>query len=339
MRTCVYFAALVAALVLVRPNEARAQLFEDVGTRAQGMSGAFVGVADDATAVWWNPSGLATGAIFSGVLEKGRLTQPESPIAASPARRSGVTGFSLAFPSLGLSYYRLRISEIAGTNSTEPLLPNRQDDGGVGKVRSRAFSQMGVTIGQSLLDHLVVGSTLKLVRGGEGTTSLDPSNDLLDQGDDIDLSQEIHGDLDLGLMFALPHVQAGVTARNLTTPEFGEGNERIELKRQVRAGLAVLGKWPGFVQALTVAADADLTRSATPFGDVRHVALGGETWLAKRRVGLRGGIAANTIGERRTTTSTGVSVKAISVIYIDAARTFGRDASIRGWSTTIRITF
>jgi hypothetical protein len=125
----------------------------------------------------------------------------------------------------------------------------------------------------------------------------------------------------------------------VTTPEFGQGNEHFELKRQARAGVAVLAKSKGMVEALTVAADADLTRTATPFGDVRHVALGGEAWLAKRRVGFRGGVAANTIGERRTTTSTGVSVKTVSVLYIEAARTFGSDQSVRGWSTTARIAF
>ena len=154
--------------------------------------------------------------------------------------------------------------------------------------------------------------------------ALDPSTDVLDQGDDLDLSQETHGDLDLGLMLAFPHLRAGLTVRNVTTPEFGEGNERFELKRQVRAGVAVC-EVPGVIQAVTVAADADVTRTATPFGDVRHIALGGEAWLAKQRVGVRGGVAANTIGGRRTTTSTGVSVKTVSWIYIEAARTFGSD--------------
>jgi hypothetical protein len=339
MRKCLYFTALAAVLVVVSPLEARAQLYEDIGTRAQGMSGAFVAVADDATAVWWNPAGLASGALFNVIAEKGRVTQPESPLVTDPARRAGMSGFALALPSLGLSYYRLRVSQIAPANSTESLLPNRQDDGGLAQVRSRAFSQLGVTIDQALWDHLVVGSTLKVIRGGEGASGIDPSKDLLDQGDDLDLSQETHGDLDLGLMLALPHFQAGLTVRNVTTPEFGEGNERFELKRQARAGIAVLAKAKGVVEALTVAADVDVTRTATPFGDVRHVALGGEAWLAKRRVGLRGGVAANTIGERRTTTSTGVSVKTVSSIYIDAARTFGADQSIRGWSTSVRFTF
>jgi hypothetical protein len=340
MRKCLSVSALAAALVLVSAFQARAQLYEDVGTRAQGMSGAFVAVADDATAVWWNPAGLATGPFFNAVIEKGRVTEPESPVTTGPARRASLSGFAVALPSLGFSYYRLRISQFAPANSTEPLLPNRQDDGGVPQVRSRAFSQFGVTVDQALLDHLVVGATLKLVRAGESTGGVDPSKDLLDQGDDLDLPHETHGDLDLGVMLALTHFRAGLTARNMTTPEFGEGNDRFALKRQVRAGVAVVGTSKGFVQAVTVAADADLTRTATPFGDVRHVALGGEAWLAKQqRVGVRGGVAANTIGERRTTTSAGVSVKTFSSLYIDAARTFGSDQSIRGWSTTARFTF
>lgn len=340
MRKCLFVAALAGALVLVSAFQARAQLYEDVGTRAQGMSGAFVAVADDATAVWWNPAGLATGPVFNAVIEKGRVTEPESPVMTAPARRATMSGFAMAFPSLGFSYYRLRISEFAPSNSTESLLPNRQDDGGEPHVRSRAFSQLGVTLDQTLLDHLVVGATLKLVRAGQGEGGVDPSKDLLDQGDDLDLPHETHGDLDLGVMLALTHFRAGLTARNMTTPEFGEGNDRFELKRQVRAGAAVVGKSTGLVQEVTVAADADLTRTATPFGDVRHVALGGEVWLAKQqRVGVRGGVAANTIGARRTTTSAGVSVKTFSSLYIDAARTFGSDQSVRGWSTSARFTF
>ena len=40
-----------------------------MGTRALGMGGAFVAVADDATAPYWNPAGLGTGATFSMVLD------------------------------------------------------------------------------------------------------------------------------------------------------------------------------------------------------------------------------------------------------------------------------
>jgi hypothetical protein len=34
------------------------------------MAGAYVGVADDATAVYWNPAGVATGALVSVVIAR-----------------------------------------------------------------------------------------------------------------------------------------------------------------------------------------------------------------------------------------------------------------------------
>ena len=40
---------------------AGAQIVESVGSRALGMGGAFVAVASDSTATWWNPAGLAAG--------------------------------------------------------------------------------------------------------------------------------------------------------------------------------------------------------------------------------------------------------------------------------------
>ena len=42
-----------------------------VGARARGMGGAFVAVADDASATWWNPAGLPATLIFDGVADVG----------------------------------------------------------------------------------------------------------------------------------------------------------------------------------------------------------------------------------------------------------------------------
>ena len=60
----------LAWLVLAMSSPAAAagaQSFETVGTRAQGMGGAFVGVADDASAVYWNPAGLGGWRVFQPV--------------------------------------------------------------------------------------------------------------------------------------------------------------------------------------------------------------------------------------------------------------------------------
>src|ERR1043166_1692648 len=63
------FARFVLFVPFVVPSAVLAQTAAPVGVRAEGMGGAFVAVADDATAAWWNPAGLATGALFRAILE------------------------------------------------------------------------------------------------------------------------------------------------------------------------------------------------------------------------------------------------------------------------------
>src|SRR5688500_16614278 len=81
---------------------ASAQVVESVGSRALGMGGAFVAVASDSSAVWWNPAGLAAGPFFDMALAQGDVEAAET----LPAWRQGFSGFSAAAPPLGLSYYR-----------------------------------------------------------------------------------------------------------------------------------------------------------------------------------------------------------------------------------------
>src|SRR5262245_19879932 len=50
-------------------SRAAAQTAEVVGTRALGMGGAFVAVADDPTAVYWNPAGLPRMGVINLGLE------------------------------------------------------------------------------------------------------------------------------------------------------------------------------------------------------------------------------------------------------------------------------
>src|SRR5436190_10916871 len=80
---------LLSALLFVSTPALAQQIFEAVGSRALGMGGAFVGVADDSTAVYWNPAGLSAGSVGGGTLEWGQLRtgdQTTSPVAG-PTRR------------------------------------------------------------------------------------------------------------------------------------------------------------------------------------------------------------------------------------------------------------
>ena len=51
----------VLVCTLAWPDAAGAQAIETVGERAMGMGGAFVAVADDSSATWWNPAAPAAG--------------------------------------------------------------------------------------------------------------------------------------------------------------------------------------------------------------------------------------------------------------------------------------
>jgi hypothetical protein len=311
-RPFVSFVFLVSALafaLLCRPSPAFAQSPDAVGIRAQGMAGAFTAVADDATATWWNPAGLASGAYFNMILEYGRLT--ETDVDPNDHR-----GFSVAFPALGLSYYRMSVSEIAAPSSTAAAPAGRQDPGRIA-VRADAISQFGATVGQSLGGHLVLASTLKLLRAAGDT----------------------EGDLDIGVMTFFGRLRAGAIVRNVREAAFGEGDDQLALRRQVRAGVALSAAGRGLINAGTISFDADLRRVTTVAGEERRMAGGAEIWTLRRRLGLRGGLSASTVGDSRVTGSGGVSVALRQGIFLDGQLTGGSDEARRGWGTAFRMTF
>jgi hypothetical protein len=330
-------AAALTALLMLTATVARAQLYENVGTRAQGMAGAFVAVADDATAGWWNPAGLATGAIFNLVFETGRVTEPRDPPGAFPATTSGTRGFALALPSLGFNNYRVRISE------SVPLPPGDPEEQGgklTARVRSVPVGQLGVTLGQSLGSHVVVGTTVKVVRAGQVSALVDATDDPLDQADDFDVDSETGFDLDLGAMLSFTHLRLGISMRNTTEPTFGEETANpVTLERQSRAGVAFLSGPYAVLQSVVVAADFDLTSTSTFFGEVRHVAVGTELNMLNRRLSVRAGVSRSTVGPSREAASTGLSVAIVRGVFIEAATTFGADEALGGWSSSVRISF
>ena len=299
-------AALVAALLITASPPARAQLYESVGTRAQGMAGAFVAVSDDATTTWWNPAGLAVAPLFSGVVEHRRAWEGTG---------GETLGISFAIPSLGLSYYRLRIREVQPAKAIEALGAGRQDQGTAGtRPSTHVLTQFGATVGQSLGDYLVVGSTLKLIR-----------------------ADQTRGDLDVGAMGKVGSVRVAVVMKHVWAPEMTADGTPVVLDRQVRVGVAYMPPLAGTV-SVTTALDADLTRTATEEGEERRLAGGIEMWLS-RRVGLRGGMSASTLGNLRRSVSGGASLALQKGLYVDAQATRGDDEPTRGWGLALRLTF
>ena len=142
--------SLAAVAATFSPSLSFAQRFDSAGVRAQGLAGAFVSVADDSSATWWNPAGLAT-------------QQKVVDLGLEAAER-GDRAVAFTFPSLGLSYYRNTINQL------QPFGPT----GSAGSVRedSGVVSQFGATFGQSITQPIVVATTVKLVNA-QGDTQAD----------------------------------------------------------------------------------------------------------------------------------------------------------------------
>jgi hypothetical protein len=315
------------------PSPAVAQIYETVGTRAQGMGGAFTAVSDDATATWWNPAGIALS-YFSLVVDYGQTDEPADPGPVGPAWRGKIGTVAAAFPALGLSYYRVRIHEIVPQLSGANGELGRQEPGAGGSLRAFMTHQFGATFGQSIGDHLVVASTLRWVRAGQAFTL----GTGIDDAEELDVELEDSADIDLGVMAIFGPARVGASVKHLREPEFGEGLERFILKRQARAGFAWVMGEPGALSRLTLAADADLLSSTTALGEVRHWAGGAEFALPRAHLAVRGGFSANTIGDLTTSTSLGGSLGLSRGFYVDGAWTFGSDRSRGGWSVGFRMT-
>jgi hypothetical protein len=313
---------MVALAVLVAP--AAAQSFDTVGTRAAGMGGAFVAVADDASAVYWNPAGFASGALFSLVLDRNaaKLAPPSDGPAGS---RSGFL-MALGVPALGLSYYRLRSIDLTPLQTLVGPA--------VVEANSLVTHHIGATLVQSVAPGLAVGATLKLVRGVASST-LEPAterDDLLDDHGDLTREGTTRFDADLGVMATAGRLKAGLTVRNVSEPSFRTpGGRSLQLERQARAGLSVAP-----VAGWVVAADSDVLESHGPAGPIRTFAAGTEGRV-HRRAFVRGGFNVNTAGSERTpAVSAGASFAATASLLVDVQVTGGSDKAARGWGVAAR---
>ena len=83
------------------------------------MAGAFVAVTDDASAVYWNPAALASGAFFSLLIDRTSAEATlDEPVDSRGGSRSG-TVLALSTPPFGLAYYRLRSTWILAQPDAE----------------------------------------------------------------------------------------------------------------------------------------------------------------------------------------------------------------------------
>lgn len=282
---------------------------ESVGSRALGMGGAFVAVASDSSATWWNPAGLAAGPFLDLAIGK----------------TDDASWFALATPPFGLSYYRLQITDGQAFNATTGQVGGNREDRGAGvPVRSMSVNQLGVTVLRTLIPGVHAGTTLKYLRGA------------VDEGD-----AENKFDLDAGVLAVAGSLRFGGVVRNLRDVEFGgdgPGEAGLRLRRQVRVGAAFNPEDATGIP-LTVAVDADVRSYTAGSGERRVVALGAEHWVASKRVGIRAGGRFNTVGARERSVTAGVSVSPRPGLFVDGHVAGGGSAADQRWGVAARISF
>ena len=312
-----------ALLVVVTPLESRAQVaFEVVGARALGMGGAFVAVADDPTAVVWNPAGLLGGppAGLQIGWDAFHFRDQQAPPAARAGRISAQS-FAIGTWPVGISFVR---AKAAGIRS----LPG-------GELRTEALrtSQLGFTVLHSVTEHAVVGATVKYVRGTAviGSASGGSASDVLESA--LAARGDAHGtlDVDIGIAGGSDRIRAGVTFKNLRRPGFATvGGTPIHLERRARLGLAVVPR-----DGLTLAIDVDLDTADPLVGLRRTIAIGGEGRLGAR-LALRGGIRWHRSESTRPIGALGGSVRLRQGFWLDGYVTRGHSRGDRGTGIALR---
>jgi hypothetical protein len=314
-----------ACLVLAATAASAQQVFESVGGRALGMGGAFVAVADDSSAVFWNPAGLASGdpaGVTIGWVKFQSGNRTGSPSAGQAVRHA--TLYSVGSQPLGLSYGTLQATSLfSGT-------------GGTLTAETLRVSQYGATILQSVAPGVIVGSTLKVLRGFASSAPVTSGtvSEALDAGDALKGDSVTRFDYDIGVMLDADHFRLGLTVKNLREPSFPNlAGTAIVLRQQARVGLAVLP-----TDGLTLAMDVDLDTVDLRDGLRRMIAFGGEDRVG-RRFAFRGGVRWSLEGERRRVASVGASFSVKKGYWLDGHYTQGDLDADRGFGVTLRAGF
>lgn len=337
---------VLGCLLGLVPSHVSGQAFPAAGTRAQGMGGAFVGVADDGTAIYWNPAGLAAGSYFSLVVDAAR--GEATPDNGSLGGKDSSFLIGLSTPALGLGYYRLKAAAVVPPLTLLPIdeaLPSRNLSAAAPlSVNTLITHHAGVTLVQSIVRGVAIGTTLKLVRGIAASTSIEAATAeaaLASEAAEVLGLASNRFDMDIGVMASGGPLKVGLTVRNVREPRFDVADREtgLILERQARAGVsyAVASNW-------IAAADFDLLRSRDAFGERRDIAVGVEGRLAARAF-IRSGVSLNTLDDpeiedaRGLAYSLGASYAAKASVLIDGQLTTGGERTGLRWGLAARFLY
>lgn len=229
-----------------------------VGTRAIGMGGAFTAIADDASAPYWNPAGLAKVKKFQFQLpnvqfkidtnldwrdvidnpptdDTGRLDLLRK-LREDPTSVDMSINMGFAMRGLAVSIMPTVEAELDARGVTfdavtgEPL-------SGTGTITGTGVAAGGVSVARSLRDGGALGVTIKSVRGIQFTQTVTytPTSTGVDETVVKDQTDKSGLGIDLGyLRETSPNTSMGIMVRNLIEP----GTPGDLSERKVNVGVA-----------------------------------------------------------------------------------------------------
>jgi len=263
------------------------------GARADGMGRAYVAVANDANAVWWNPGGLAftTGHDISTMYTKlvPDLADDVFYSYTSYAQHVegwGGIGFSLGYLSYGKSTATDPDGNDLGTFSSYELAPT-------------------IAYGTELMKDMGFGVALKLVR-----VDLAPSSVTQDQ----QAGRGTTFAADIGALYKIPRYKSsiGLAIQNLgPNISYIDVDQSDPLGRNVKAGVAVT---PFETELYRVTVAADVNKSLLSHG--AWIENGGAEFEFNRLLALRAGYIYDPRGTVKDLTyGLGLNFRGIRVDY------------------------
>lgn len=249
----------------------------EVGTRALGMGGAFVAVANDATAIYWNPAGIS------------RISRSEATLIHTNWLVG--TNFDFAGIVLPIGHMGSIAVSVTSLSTDEMEVRTVQNPEGIGEKFSYGDLTAGLSYAKNLTDKFSIGVNVKYI--SQRIWHMNAQGYALDIG--TLFRTEFNGMM-IGMSISNFGTSMKLEGKDVfvnydEAPQFGGSNERIPAYKKTdefplpllfRVGIAI-DLLKNSRNQLTIAADA-----AHPNDNTEYINLGME-YIFRNQVALRFG--------------------------------------------------